>query len=143
MAERRSSAFTSSGTLEQNAVSKISMSKAFLKDYRKICQEITVVREDVPIERSEESTGQLHFLLERQRGRLRRGIHAMLDGEEYTPRDHHGDAAEKELWTRFGHTATTRLIKDNQWVNGGVWIRDTKNSEKALQRLVKYLPEED
>ena len=142
--ERKPSAFTFSGPLEQDAMLHVSTSKALLKDYRNICQEIIVARERKSTECNEaESIGQLRFLLEKQSGRLRTRIHAMLDGKEYPPRNHKDDAAEKELWTRFGETAFIGHVKNNQGEIGEEWVRDTKNSEKALRRLVKYLPVED
>ena len=134
----------SSSALEQNALSHLSTSKVFLKEYRKICQQITAAREGILNEHSEkESTSQLHSLLKRQSGSLRLKIHALLDGKEHLPTDHYDDPAEKELWERFGHPTTIEHVKKIEWAIDGVWLRDTENSQKALRSLVKYLPEKE
>ena len=75
--------------------------------------------------------------------RLQREIHTILRDENSTGKIRIEDKSEEELWDRFGAASAHLKSAD---VDGrryrGSWIESTKNSTRALQRLVKYIPEE-
>ena len=136
--------FASPNKLQHNATSTLSASKAFLKDYRKIYQEIKMAREQLPVEpQRDKHAERLQILLENQGKRLSEGIRSILDGVEASSTGHYDAPAERELWKRFGATNPREFGRPSQWEMSEGWTKTTKSSEKALRRLVRCLPEDE
>ncbi len=141
---RQHSATTTSDPFKEIVESNISKSKAFLQQYRSVSQEIMAARDGLHRESCpKENIEYLQSLLDRRSERLRVEIHAILRNEDLTEQIHHEDKVEKELWGRFGAVSTAlKPVEHDAWRHGGVWTESTRNSTRALRRLVKYLPEE-
>ena len=143
----KSSAFAIADDLELTSTSILAASKAFLKDYREVFQEIAAAaaREQLPVAKQKDQRGeQLQLLLEKQRRRLKGEIYAMLDGAEVvSTADDSNAPAEKELWARFGATGPKENGKLSPWETSEEWNYSMVSSKKALRRLVRCLPGEE
>ena len=138
---RQHSALTLSKPLKEVSESYISISKAFLQQYRSFSLELTAPRDKTHTgSRAKENIEYLQGLLDKRREQLRREIHAILSNEDLTGVTHHEDRIERELWNRFGADSSALKPVDHDWQQSGAWTESAKNSTKALRRLVKVLP---
>ena len=85
---------------------------------------------------------QLQQHLEKQAGRLKADIHAILDDnmEEVSTDNVYENPEEKELWTRFGGAADPTEHGPRKMM-GEEWVNSVRSSKSALRRLTQCLPE--
>ena len=130
--------------IHQEAESTITSGKAFMAQYRKICEQVSAARENSSIGKHEwgGDVEKLQSIIQKQGEKVKLEVnHLVQENVEDTGEETLGDE-DQELWDRFAVTSTQEKRKTARSSELG-WAVAAKNARRGVRRMLMDLPHEE